>query len=117
VSCEPNAPGEPAWPAWSSEWGGGGFLGNGNGSSKTPQKCFCEKSMSSTFLEKIGVFPRLPLVLSHFRVFLSDGSSKTQQKTSYKKIASKSFCKKIDQKKPKPTFSRFSFIAFLGVSR
>ena len=62
-------------------------------------------------------FSSAPFVLSRFRVFLSDVSSKALQKTLYKKIASKSFYKKNEQKNPKPYFSRFFFITFLGVSR
>jgi hypothetical protein len=51
-----------------------------------------------------------------FSIVFSDGSSKALKKTCYKKIVSKSFYQKFDQKS-KPTFSRFLFITFLGVSR
>jgi hypothetical protein len=60
-------------------------------------------------------FSSTSVVLSRFRVFLSDGSSKTLQKTFCKKVVSKSFSKKID-KKSKTVFSRFvlsRFWAFL----
>ena len=68
---------------------------------KNREKSF-DVSFSSTFL-----------VLSRFRVFLSDGSSKTLQKTMG---VSKSFYKTIDQKSKTDFFSIF-FITFLGASR
>jgi hypothetical protein len=75
--------------------------------SKISAKNF-DVSFSSTFF-----------VLSRFRVFLSDGSSKTLQKTFYKRnrVEKRNVCAKNSTKNPKPTFSRFFFIKFLGVSR
>jgi hypothetical protein len=63
-------------------------------------------SFSSTFF-----------VLSHFRVFFSDGSSKTLQKTFCKTNRVEKLLQKNRPKSPKPIFSRFSFITFLGVCR
>jgi hypothetical protein len=89
----------------------------GKGSSKTPLKYFCKKSMSKTF-PKILIFffdvsfSSIFFVLSRFRVFLSDGSSKTLQKTFCKKIVSKSFYKKFDQKSKTDFFSNSFYHVF-----
>jgi hypothetical protein len=66
----------------------------------------------------MSVFPRLPFVVSRFRVFLIDGSSKTLQTHFCKKnvSVSKSFHKRIDQKF-KTVFFSIYFITFLGVWR
>jgi hypothetical protein len=73
--------------------------------------------MSKTFPQKIDKkidvsFHPFSLVLSRFRMFLSDGSSKTLQKALGKKIVSKSVYKQNGQN-PKPIPSRYLFIPFL----
>jgi hypothetical protein len=75
----------------------------GKGSSKTPQKYFCKKSMSKTFPKTIDrdldvSFPSTFFVLSRFRVFLSDGTSKHTKKTSCKKHRVERF---LQKKRPK----------------
>jgi hypothetical protein len=72
------------------------------GSSKTPYKYFCKKSMSKTFAEKINQnfdvrFSSTFFVLSRSRVFLSDESSKTPQ--DHKKHFAKTSCRKFFTKK------------------
>jgi hypothetical protein len=69
------------------------------------QKVNAEKKIRKNRGKKLlSVFPRL-FVLSRFRVFLSDGISKILQR-KFAKNVSKSFYKRIDQKNPKPIFSR-----------
>jgi hypothetical protein len=77
--------------------------------------------MSKTFPKNIDKkfdvsFSSAFLVLSRFRMFLSDWSSKHTKKRFAKSIVSKSFYKRLDQKS-KTDFSRFflsRFWAFLG---
>jgi hypothetical protein len=78
--------------------------------------------MSKTFSKEIGKsfdvsFSSTFLVLSRFRVFLSDGSSKTLQKTFCKTNRVEKFVQKIDQKSKNRIFLEFvlsRFWAFLG---
>jgi hypothetical protein len=79
-----------------------------DGSSKTPQKMFCKKSMSkknpqkSTKISMSGS-PRF-FVLSRFRVFFSDGSSKTLNK---KNVLQKARVEKFLQKSRQKIQNRF----------
>jgi hypothetical protein len=97
----------------------------GKGSSKTPQKYFYKKAMSKTFPEKIlrqstkfsiSVFPRFVWFYRVFRCFFVTGVKRLYRKRFAKKLCRKVF-QKNRQKKPKPIFSRFVLITFLGVSR
>jgi hypothetical protein len=71
---------------------------------------FLQKLHVENFPPKVDVSLSSPfLVLSHFRVFLSDGSSKTRKKARYKKNVSKSFYKK-PTKGLKPISFRFLYL-------
>jgi hypothetical protein len=91
------------------------------GSSKTPYTYFCKSPYRKLSQKKstkfsMSVFPRPFLVLSRFRVFLSDGSSKTQQLWFAKNRVEK-FLQKMRQKNLKPMLCRFFITTFFGVSR
>jgi hypothetical protein len=91
----------------------------GKGSSKTPLKYFCKKSMSKTFSEKIlrkstnfsiSVFPQLFLLYRVFRCFLAMGVQK-----HYKKRFTKKSCQKqIQKNRPKKSKTDFFSICFLS---
>jgi hypothetical protein len=88
----------------------------GKGSSKTPPKYFCKKSiMSKKFPKKstkisMSISPRLFLFYRGFRCFSAMGVQKALQKTFCKKIVSERLYKKIGPK------SKTDFVGF-GLSR
>jgi hypothetical protein len=88
----------------------------GKGSSKTPQKCFCKKSMSKTFPKISILFFDVSFFLDFFwfyRVFgcfSAMGVQKHYKKRFAKQIASKGFYKKFDQKSKTDFFSN-SFLS------
>jgi hypothetical protein len=97
----------------------------GKGSSKTPYKYFCKKSMSKTFPKistkiSMSVFPRLFWFHRVFGCFSAMGVQKHYKKRFAKKIVSKSFYKKFDNFvlfNKKTRFFIDFFLTFLGVSR
>jgi hypothetical protein len=96
--------------------------------SKTPQKCVYKKSMSKPFSKQkptkipMSVVPRLLLVSSRFRVFISDGrwdfknTTKNILQGSHKTVVSKGFYNKNRQKPKTDCLSALlsRFWAFLG---
>jgi hypothetical protein len=91
----------------------------GKGSSKTPQKYFCKKSMSKTF-SKISTknfddsfSSTFFLFYRVFGCFSAMGVQKHNKKRFTKKIMSKIFTKN-STKNPKPTFSRKDFYHVFG---
>jgi hypothetical protein len=94
-----------------------GFIGKG--SSKTPHKYFCKKSMSTaapkTNRQKFDVNFSLTFCFIAF----SGVSQRWEFKNTTKNVLQKKSCRKVftknSKKNPKPIFSRFCFITFLGV--
>ena len=79
-------------------------------------KTFPEKILRKSTKISISVFPRFFLFYRVFRCFLVTGVKRHYRKRFAKKLCRKVF-QKNRQKNPKPIFSRFFFITFLGVSR
>jgi hypothetical protein len=90
----------------------------GKGSSKTPYKYFCKKSMSKTFSKKVdehfdGSFSSTFFVISRF---LGDRSSKTLQKSFCQNSRVEKFLQRNRQKIQNRVFLGFLLSHFLGVS-
>jgi hypothetical protein len=84
----------------------------GKGSSKTPYKYFCKKSMSKQFPKKstkisMSVFPRLPLFYRVFGFFSAMGVQKGTTKNVLQTKPCRKVCKTNSTKNPK-TKNHFS---------
>ena len=84
-------------------------------SEKIVSKLFYKKSMSKTF-PKISTKFRCQFFLDFFCFIAFSGVfQRWEFKSTTKNVLQKRSCRKGFTKSPKPTFSRFCFITFLGV--
>jgi hypothetical protein len=89
----------------------GAFLGKG--SSKTPYKYICKKSISKSFQSQSKQILVFVFVVSRFRVFLGNKSSKTQQTVLQANRVETNY-KQIDKKTNVLRFVSSRFRAFLS---
>jgi hypothetical protein len=91
------------------------------GSSKTPLKYVWKKQMSKTFPKQIVKNSDVSFSSTFFLIPFSGVSQLWEFNSTTKDVLQKKSCRKVFTKKsaknPKPTFSRFFLITFLGISR
>jgi hypothetical protein len=90
----------------------------GKGSSKTPQKYFCKKSMSKTFPKKIDKNFDVSFSSNFCFIAFSGVSQRWEFKNTTKNVLQKKSCRKVftknSTKNPQPTFSRIVFYHVFG---